>query len=89
MKINWKVRIVNPVWWIQVAFALIVPVLSYFGYGFENMTSWEIVWQTFLKAVQNPYVIGIVLVSVFNTINDPTTKGISDSEQALKYTRPK
>lgn len=89
MKINWKVRVKNPVWWVQVALAIAVPILSYFGYSFESMTSWHIVGQTLLRAIQNPYVIGIALVSVWNTLNDPTTKGLSDSADALKYTKPK
>ncbi len=31
MKINWKVRIKNPLWWVQIAAALVLPVLAYFG----------------------------------------------------------
>lgn len=89
MKINWRVRIRNPVWWCQVILAVAVTVLSYFGYTFDSMTSWETVWQTLIQAVNNPYVIGITVISVINTLNDPTTKGISDSEDALKYTKPK
>ncbi len=88
MKINWKVRLKNPVWWGRMALAVIVPVLSYFGYSFENMTSWEIVGQTLIKAVQNPYVITLALISGFNTVNDPTTRGFGDSSRALKYTKP-
>ena len=89
MKINWKVRIKNPIWWVQVVLAIVLPILSYFGYSFESMTSWDIVGQTLLRAIQNPYVIGITLVSVANTLNDPTTKGLSDSTDALNYTKPK
>ena len=31
MKINWKVRIKNPLWWVQIAAALVLPMLAYFG----------------------------------------------------------
>lgn len=31
MKINWKVRIKNPLWWVQIEAALVLPVLAYFG----------------------------------------------------------
>lgn len=72
-----------------MALAIVVPIMSYFGYSFESMTSWEIVGQTLLRALQNPYVIGITVVSVWNTLNDPTTKGLCDSDDALKYTKPK
>ena len=43
----------------------------------------------FVKAVSNPVVIVSVLVSVWNLITDPTTKGLSDSTQALTYQKPK
>ncbi|MEY8360207.1 phage holin [Anaerotruncus colihominis] len=32
MKINWKVRIKNPLWWAQVTAALVLPVLAYFAW---------------------------------------------------------
>lgn len=35
------------------------------------------------------YVVVMALVSLFNAITDPTTKGIGDSEKALTYTSPK
>ena len=28
MKINWKVRLVNPVFWAQVAAAVVLPILA-------------------------------------------------------------
>ena len=40
MKINWKVRIKNPLWWVQIAAALLLPMLAYFGLAWEDMTSW-------------------------------------------------
>ncbi|MFQ8988905.1 MAG: phage holin [Intestinibacter sp.] len=42
-----------------------------------------------LQAVQSPIIVVSVLVSVWNLLNDPTTKGLSDSSQALTYTEPK
>lgn len=89
MKINWKLRFYNPVWWVQVVLALIVPILSYFGYSFQSMTSWQLVGETLLKAIQNPYVLGMAILSVLNTVNDPTTKGLGDSADSLKYSKPK
>ena len=38
MKINWKVRIKNPLWWVQIAAALVLPMLAYFGLAWEDMT---------------------------------------------------
>lgn len=89
MKVNWKVRIKNPVFWIQIALAILAPILAYLGIAAEDLTSWSILGATLFEAVKNPYVLGLVLLSVWNAINDPTTSGLSDSIQALTYTIPK
>ena len=89
MHINWKVRIKNPLFWVQVGLAILMPILAYLGISVEDMTSWSVLGATLLEAVKNPYVLGLVIVSVWNAINDPTTAGVSDSAQALTYTEPK
>lgn len=89
MKINWLVRIKNPQWWVQIVLALVIPVLGYFGMTGADITTWGVLWDTFLKAVSNPYVLVLAAVSVYNAIVDPTTAGIGDSLQALNYTSPK
>ena len=89
MKINWKVRIKNPYFWIQIGVAILMPILAYLGLAVEDLTTWGKVGQVLLEAVLNPYVLGLVVVSVFNAIQDPTTKGLSDSENAMTYTEPK
>ena len=89
MKINWKVRIRNPYFWIQIGIAILMPILAYLGLTVEDLTTWSKVGQVLLEAILNPYVLGLVVVSVFNAIQDPTTKGLSDSENAMTYTEPK
>ena len=53
------------------------------------MNSWSTLGKILLDAISNPYVIGTVIVSVWNAINDPTTKGFNDSARAMTYTEPK
>lgn len=89
MKINWKVRFANPEFWKSIVLAVFVPLLAYYGMNWADMTTWETIWNLFVQAVQNPVVVLSVVVSVYNAIIDPTTKGIGDSEQALTYTEPK
>lgn len=89
MKINWKVRIRNPFFWIQIGIAILMPMLAYLGLTVEDLTSWAKVGQVLLKSILNPYVLGLVVVSIFNAIQDPTTKGLSDSKNAMTYTEPK
>ncbi len=89
MKINWKVRIKNPWFWGEIGLAILVPILGYFGITAADLTSWKVVGEVLFEAVKNPYVLSLVVVSCFNAIIDPTTKGVSDSKQALTYTMPK
>ena len=89
MKINWKVRFKNPVFWFNLAASIFLPMLAYLGFNWEDMTSWQAVGNVLLQAVQSPVIVVSVLVSVWNLLNDPTTKGLSDSSQALSYTEPK
>ena len=89
MKINWQVRFKNPVFWVQIAIAIVVPILAYFGLQWSDMTSWQALGRLFIEAIKNPVVVVAVLVSVFNAINDPTTTGLTDSSQALTYIKPK
>lgn len=88
MKINWRVRLVNPCFWVQIGLAIITPILAYFGLTGADLTSWQIFAETFKNAILNPYVCFLVLVSVFNALQDPTTKGMNDSAKALTYIVP-
>ena len=87
--INWKVRIKNPVFIAQIILAILMPILAYAGLTLQDLTSWEVLGQILLGAIRNPYVLGLIAVSVWNALNDPTTAGLSDSHQAMTYQIPK
>ena len=65
------------------------PVLTYFGLQASDLTTWSKVWETFIQAISNPYVVVMAIVSLFNAVTDPAAKGTSDSTSALSYTQPK
>lgn len=88
-KINWKVRINNPIFTGQILLSIIVPILGYYGLTAEDITSWSKLFNVLLDAVLNPYVVFLIVVSLWNAITDPTTKGVSDSELAKSYNQPK
>lgn len=88
MEINWQVRFNNPVWWFQVFLAIFSPLLAYYGLNYNQLTTWDTVFDLLKNALSNPYVLGLIIINVLNTINDPTTKGLSDSVRALKYIKP-
>lgn len=88
MKINWKIRLKNPVFIGQIILAALTPILAYLGLSFTDLTTWGTLWELFVQAYSNPYLLSLVVISVFNTITDPTVKGLGDSKRALCYTVP-
>ena len=80
--INWKIRLKNKQFWLSITAALLVlsnQVSSLFGYDITVYND------------QITYIIETVLsvLAIMGVVVDPTTKGISDSEQALEYTELK
>ncbi len=84
MKINWKVRIKNKSFWMAIVpmmILLIQQVAKIFGYEIDMMQLGE----------QLIALIGTVfaILALIGIVNDPTTRKLSDSEQALTYNEPK
>lgn len=82
--INWLVRIKNKAFWVAIIPAvllLIQIVTSIFGYEIDLGD----LGNKLLDAVNAVFAILVL----FGVITDPTTAGISDSEQAMTYTEPK
>lgn len=89
MKINLKVRFKNPMFYAQLILSVLTPILTYMGLTTSDLTTWSKLGEVLLQALSNPYVVSLVLVSVYNALVDPTTKGFGDSENALTYETPK
>lgn len=76
--IDFKKRINNPAFWVSVALSIVTPIMAYQGLTASDFTTWTSVGNSIVRAVQNPYVVVTVLVSLYNTVLNPTTKGIKD-----------
>ncbi|WP_337814790.1 phage holin [Intestinibacter sp.] len=83
MKINWKVRFKNPLFVAQLGMSILVPILAYAGLTVQDLTTWKALGDLLLGAFSNPYVLGLVAISVYNAVLDPTTKGLNDSLNVL------
>lgn len=84
MKINWKVRLKNKAFWVSVIPAillLIQVVAAVFGITLDLGELGNK-----LLAVVNAVFSVLTIIGV---VTDPTTTGVSDSTQALTYTKPK
>lgn len=82
---NWKIRIKNPVWWVQMILAILTPILAYAGLSAQDLTTWNTLGTLILDALKNPYVLSLVAVSVWNACNDPTSSGVTDSTLVKSY----
>ena len=40
IKLNWKIRSQNPMFYLQIVLSFLIPVLGYFGLNWSEMTTW-------------------------------------------------
>jgi phi LC3 family holin len=85
MKMNLKVRVKNPYFWIGLGGV----ILTAMGISADMLTSWAAVCDALVNLVSNPFMLGSVVIAVLGVVLDPTTAGIGDSEQAMTYSKPK
>lgn len=82
--INWKVRVKNKNFWLAIIPAVLVliqMIAAVFGYSIDfNELSGKLI--AVVDAV-------FTVLAILGIVTDPTTAGISDSENALSYTEPK
>lgn len=81
---NWKVRFKNKTFWITFIPAmllLIQTVLALFGIEWD----YDLLNEQLLAIVNALFVV----LTILGVVVDPTTSGVTDSEQALTYEKPK
>ena len=81
MKINFKVRFKNPVFWLTVIPAVITFVYTVLGaVGVVPSLSEDVVVNIVTALISALTTVGVLV--------DPTTKGVGDSERAMSYDAP-
>lgn len=85
MKVNLKVRMKNPWFWVGVGSI----ILTALGVEPAMFTSWATVGLYIVDVLTNPFQLVTVALAVLTVFIDPTTAGISDSNTALTYQSPK
>lgn len=78
MKIDWKARLKNHIFILNMIISIVLPLLTYYGVSPEELDSWKDIWTLILHAVKNPYILFTSIALIWNNIIDPTTKGIND-----------
>lgn len=82
--LNWTVRMKNKTFWLSLIPAvllLIQVVTAVFGYTIDLGE----LGNQLLEVVNALFAV----LTILGVVNDPTTKGISDSAQAMTYKKPK
>ncbi len=82
--INWTVRVRNKTFWLSLipAVLLLIQVLAAV---FGITLSLNDLGDRLLAVVNALFAV----LCILGVVNDPTTAGMSDSEQALTYKKPK
>lgn len=88
MKINWKVRLKNPYFYITLLVVVASQIGVNLGINMDDVTTWQMVGDIIMKTVSNPSMLVSVAVALFAFLVDPTTVGLGDSKQALTYEKP-
>lgn len=84
MQINWLVRIKNKNFWISFVPAVLLLVqtaAALFGFQIDPGE----IGDKILAVVNAVFVV----LAILGIVTDPTTKGVSDSTQAMTYNAPK
>ena len=84
MKINWKVRIKNKMFWLALIPALLLlvqVVAAVFGIDLKL----DALGDKLLAVVNALFAV----LTILGVVSDPTTAGVGDSKQAMTYDRPK
>ena len=82
--INWKVRIKNRAFWLAIIPAVLVliqAIAAVFGFTLDLGE----VGNNLIAVVNAVFLV----LSILGIVNDPTTKGIIDSDLAMTYETPK
>lgn len=84
MKLNFKVRLKNKLFWttmIPAVILLVMQVCKLFGLNLDLSS----ISSSLLDIVSTVFTI----LTILGIVNDPTTNGISDSDLAMTYKEPK
>lgn len=89
MKINWKVRLLNPYFYIALIAAIVTPIGVNFGVNLSDVTTWGMAVDLIKETFKSPFMVVTVGMSLLTFLVDPTTKGVGDSQEVLTYKKPK
>ena len=82
MNINWKVRLKSGSWWLGILSAVVTAV-------FAVLQLCNVELPVTADQIMNAATLVLMIPAAIGITTDPTTKGVSDSAQAMAYDAPK
>lgn len=82
--INWKVRIKNRLFWVEV-----IPALALVVQAVAAVFGWTLDFTTLVGKLLAVVDAVFALLVILGIVVDPTTEGVRDSKQAMTYEEPK
>lgn len=83
MNINWKVRIKNKQFWINL-----IPALALLVQAVAALFGWELDLTSLTGKILAVVDAVFAVLVILGIVVDPTTAGIGDSERAMGYDEP-
>ena len=84
MSINWRVRLKNKTFWLSL-----IPAVLLLGQVIEAELGYTMDLGELGKRLLAVVNALFAVLSILGVVTDPTTKGVSDSTQAMNYDVPK
>lgn len=82
MKINWKVRFKNKIWVVGFLGTIVAFIYQILG-------MFDVVPSISKEQIIQLFGIIVNILVGFGVLIDPTTRGMSDSDRAMTYNRPR
>ena len=82
--INWKVRIRNRLFWVEL-----IPALALVAQAVAGVFGWTLDLQTLVGKLLAVVDAVFALLVILGIVVDPTTAGVQDSKLAMTYEEPK
>lgn len=80
-KINWKAKLNDPLFYVQMVISFSLPIAAYLGIKSTDITSWGVLFDNILKALNNPYCVGVGILSAFNALIDSENVEVETVEE--------
>lgn len=80
----WIGRLPNVQFWVRLVLISFLPVLGYLGMNGTDLTSWTIVLDTLVRFFSNPYLVGLYLITLYQSFVSTKKKTINTVNKELE-----